>query len=157
MNINSISFLGYLIFIILYFQYLQINIMKNSNELYDNIFIFIGYCVLCFESYNKIKVNKNNLKKIKDNKMSIGHIMLFIYYFNKVFISVEPFTKFSYFILLGHLLLIKENNLKTYGYFFSLIFYVLKIMTYNTFDLHYLLRLSGTALLSIYYLHHIEK
>ncbi len=95
---------------------------------------------------------KNHGKEHDSKAFSIGDFILFLY-FIIVFISPETFNevrKLSILSLLGHLILIKSNNIL--GHILLSLYYISEIPEItNDMTIYYYIHISSIALLSLYH------
>jgi hypothetical protein len=146
MNNKTLGLLGYLILIFS----INLEIFDNSKHPTQNFIQIIGYSFILYDLYH----SKNNHKKEKEpeDKIQIGHLILFVTYFYSLFLSGENMYFVTLLTLIAHFILIKKNNkIIKLGYILSFIYYLMKSQYYIS-KTNYIskIKLVAFSLLALY-------
>lgn len=146
---NYIGLLGHVILTIAYGLFVKENIFKNKLIIIGSVLIIIGYLISSIEK--SIKLVKNNKEKSTYN---YGHAILAIFYFISFIYPINDHKKDSDVVaLVGHILLIKNNELEIFGKGSLFVYYVLYVLR-NFKEFHHLpnkFQVVGGSVTAIYY------
>jgi hypothetical protein len=120
----------------------------KNNLIFLNIIRILGYIIVLYIVYKKINNNTCDIDEI-----SIGHILLFIFYFFEIFMIKNSDYLISYLSLFSSLLLITQNSINTFAFGLKIVYYVIRIMnSYQHFNFLYYYKITGFICLLIYYI-----
>jgi hypothetical protein len=147
---NYIGLLGHVILAIAYGLFIKDNLSKDKLIIFGSVLILIGYLTTSIE--NSIKLAKKT-KQI--HTYNYGHIILTIFYFVSFLYPINDHRKDSDVLaLVGHILLIKNNELEIFGKGSLIVYYVLYVMR-NFKEFEFLpnkIQVVGGSVAVIYYI-----
>ena len=147
---NWIGLVGYVILTIAYMMYIKENLLKGNLMLFGCLLITAGYLISAIEK--SIKLAKNTKKF---HKFNYGHIVLAIFYLSSFLFSINDHRKDSDTLaLVGHILLIVNNDLDIVGLSSLFGYYILYIIR-NYKEIEHLpnkFQVVGGTVAAVYYL-----